>query len=365
MVNNNQLQELAKLALDGIVPFQTNLDRRNTVAMGLTAAQNMDDDLKKAWEAVLDLRMALGPWSQNQNKTESEIRSILNNCEASIQELERVATEAVGMEGIDWRIRYLQETMDEVTHKLMRRLPGVFFDTLQLTAPSITSEASDLPSVQTTPIPPQLIFPGQQLQIICVLGQRLRDITQTVNTKRDKETLKYLCEVPIPLCGLNCMMERQLWRLQDLRDGGGLGFTIELFFLALRQLSSAPPSLDRPSSPELKKVFYTGTFNIIKFNWEKSKDSVGTQRILLELLCDLIIQGRGMFSDVRYPRYVVEMLLDLVGKMVEGLGQTGPHPHIDDLIDELTDESLGNHINIVLRDETLSTIRRSLDAVSS
>ena len=365
MVNNNQLQELAKLALDGIAPFQTNLDRRNPVAMALTAAQKMDDDLKKAWEAVLDLRLALEPWSQNQNKPESEIRSILNNCETSIQELERIATEAVGMEGIDWRIRYLQETMDEVTHKLTRRLPGVFFDTLQPTAPSITSEASDLPSVQTTPIPPQLIFPGQKLQSISILGQRLRDITESQNTERDKETLKYLREVPIPLCGLNYLMERQLWRLLDLRDGAGLGFTIELFFLALRQLSSASLSPNESSSSELKKVFYTGTFDVIKDNWTKSKDSAGTQRILLELLCDLIIQGRGIFSDFLYPRYIVEMLLDLVGKMVQGLGQRGPHPHIDDLIDELTDESLGNRMNIVLRDEALSTIHRSLVTVSS
>jgi hypothetical protein len=368
MVDNNQLQELAKLALDGIAPFQTNTDRRDTVEKALTATQKMDDDLKKAWEAVLDLRLALEPWSQYQNKTEFEIRSILNNCEASIQELERIATEAVGMEGIDWRIRLLQETMDEVTHKLTQRLPGVFFYELPSTTPNMISEASDLPSVQNTPIPPQLIFPGQQLQSIYILGQRLRDITKRQNTERDEETLnslKYLREVPIPLCGLNYLMERQLWRLLDLRDGGGLGFSIELFFLALRQLSSASPSPDESSSFELKKAFYTGTFDVIKSNWKKSKDSVGTQRILLELLCDLVIQGRGIFSDFLYPQYIVEMLQDLVGKMVEGLGQTGPHPHIDDLIYELTDESLGNRMNIVLRDETLSTIHRSLDAVSS
>jgi hypothetical protein len=28
----------------------------------------------------------------------------------------------------------------------------------------------------------------------------------------------------------NGLMKWQLWRLQDLRDGGGLGFTTELFF---------------------------------------------------------------------------------------------------------------------------------------
>ena len=232
----------------------------------------MDDDLKKAWEAVLDLRLALEPWSQNKNKTESEIRSILNQdiCKASIKQLEGIAMEAVGLNEIDWRVRLLQETMEEVTHKLTRRLPGVFFYELPPTAPKMISEASDLPSVQTTPspIPPQLIFPGQQLQSIYILGQRLRDITERENIEWGEESLKslkYLREVPIPLRGLNYLMERQVWRLVDLRDGGSLGFTIELFFLALRQLSSASPSPpDKSSSSELKKAFYTGTFDVIK-----------------------------------------------------------------------------------------------------
>ena len=60
------------------------------------------------------------------------------------------------------------------------------------------------------------------------------------------------------------------------------------------------------------------------------------------------------------------MLLDLVGKMVEGLGlQRGRHRHVDDLLDDLMDESLGNRVNTSLRDEALSIIHRSLDAVSS
>ena len=372
-------QELAKLALDGLAPYQTDLDlcNQDTEAMALTAARKMDNDLRRAWEAVLDLRLALEPWSQNKYKTESEIRSILsqNNCEALIQELERIAMEAVGLKEIDWRILVFQATMDEVTHKLMRRLPGVSFDTLQTTPPSLTSEAFDLPSVKSTLIPPQLVFHGQQLQSISILGPRLRDVTKRQNTAWDEETLKslkYLREVPIPLCGLSCLMERQLWRLVDLRDGNGLGFTIELFFLALRQLLSASPPPDKSSSSEvisdgeLKKVFYTGTFDVIKSNWRKSKNSAGTQRILLDILCDLIIQGRGIFSDFHYPRYIVEMLLDLVGKMVEGLGlQRGPHPHIDDLLYDLMDESLSNRMDIDLRDEALNTIHRSLTTVPS
>ena len=123
-------------------------------------------------------------------------------------------------------------------------------------------------------------------------------------------------------------MEYQLWHLLDLRDGDGLGFTIDLFFLALRQLSSAAPSEspDTPSSSKLREAFYTGIFDVIKSNWEKSKNLAGTQRILLDILCDLIIQGRGMFSDFCFPRY------------------------IDDLLNDLMDESLRNRTNIRLRD---------------
>ena len=38
IISNNQLQELAKLALDGMAPFQTYIGRRNTVAMALVTA---------------------------------------------------------------------------------------------------------------------------------------------------------------------------------------------------------------------------------------------------------------------------------------------------------------------------------------
>jgi hypothetical protein len=91
--------------------------------MALPAAQKMDDDLKEAWNAVFDLRLALEP-CQNQDKTESEIRSILNQdtCQELIQKLERIAMEVVGLKGIDWRIGLLQKTMDDVTHELTRRL---------------------------------------------------------------------------------------------------------------------------------------------------------------------------------------------------------------------------------------------------
>src|SRR6266566_4121858 len=106
-------------------------------------------------------------------------------------------------------------------------------------------------------------------------------------------------------------MQRQLWRLQDLRDGDGLGFTVELFFLALSQL------LSTSSSKESHSALYTGTFRAITSDWSKHKDSAATQKLLLD-----IAMSRDEFGW-QYPAYIVDEFLLLLGNIFEG--QTGPH----------------------------------------
>jgi hypothetical protein len=352
MLDGNTLQEPAKFALDRIARFQTDYGGPDTMA--LAAAQKIDDYLKKAWASVVDLHLAFEPWSQN--RTEPEIRGILASREGSILELERIAIEAVGVEDVDWRISLLVDTIDKATHKLIRRLPGVSLSELEPAAPITTSESL----AGTSPVPSQLIFPGQQIRSLRSLGQGLRDMIEGRDAERHEETLKRLetlRETSVALRGLHCSMKRQLWRLLDLRDGGGLGFTIELFFLTLRQLSSASLSY------ELKKDLYAGTFRSITSNWRKSENSFGTQRILLDLLCDLVIRRRGVFSDFSYPPYIVDLLLDLVGKMVKGHG--GLHPHINDVMQELRDDEDGNRMDHDLRDKAWNVIFSYLDTASS
>ena len=365
MINDNRLQELAKFALDGIKYLQQDYAASTSVAstsaasryVALTDAQRIDNYLKKAWESVEDLLLAFEPL-ESQDMTKTNIKGILNSCEASISALERIAIEAVGLEDIDWRISLLQEVMDKATKKLMRHLPGVSFSELKPVAPILISEAFDLSSFESTPFPSRLIFFGQQIQSLCTLGQRLRDIIEDQNTEMHEETLKSLRslrEIPIVVRRPNHIMKRQLWRLLDLNDGDGLGFTIELFFLAVRQLSSA--SL----SDELKKEFFTGTFTNITSNWEKSKNSDGTQRVLLDLLCDLVIPRRGVFSDHAYSPYIVNMLLDLVGKMVKG---HGGEPHISEVIQELRDFDTRNVMDGGLGVEALRAIGPPSDPAS-
>jgi hypothetical protein len=226
----------------------------------------------------------------------------------------------------------------------------------------IISEAFDFSFFETTPVSPQLFFPGQQIQSLCTLGRRLRDIIDDQNTEMHYEALKSLetlPNIPVELRRFNDPMKRQLWRLLDLRDGGGLGFTIELFFLTLRQLSSTTS----PESSELKEVFYTGTFKVITSNWVKSKHSAGTQRVLLDLLCDLVIPSRGVFSNFSYPPYIVDKLLGLVEKIVKG--HQGEHDHINYVIQELKDDDLLNIMDSGLRDRALNAIGPSSNIASS
>ena len=119
-------------------------------------------------------------------------------------------------------------------------------------------------------------------------------------------------------------MERQLWRLQDLRDGDGFGFWVELSFLTFGQL------LVISLSPGTQSSLIPGMFEMVTSNWRKHKHSIGTLRAILNLICDIAIIDRGLLSDYHFPNYLTDRLLVLLENMVEG--QSGSH--IDEAIDE-------------------------------
>jgi hypothetical protein len=114
-------------------------------------------------------------------------------------------------------------------------------------------------------------------------------------------------------------LQRQLWRLQDLRDGCGFAFTVELFFLALEQLLST-------SSKNSHFALYTGTFRAITSDWSKHKNSHGTRKLLL----DVALSRSYDFQD-EYSDYIVDEFLELMGKIFKG--QEGVH--IDEEVQQL------------------------------
>ncbi|KAH9051496.1 hypothetical protein EDB87DRAFT_1664395 [Lactarius vividus] len=236
------------------------------------------------------------------------------------------------MEAIDRAISWISHWIHSINADLIVHLPGVSFDEFERTE-LIQPTQFFSPSVsEGQAFTPQLIFLHQRLRLLCSYAPKLRDIIdgrghgayhdilESLRTLRDDPDRRR------SIVNQRHLMERQLWRLQDLRDSGGFGFSVELFFLALAQLLSvASPRRDAHST------LYIGTFRAMTFSWRQHKHCMGTQRVILNLVCDLAIPGRGIFSDFNYPRYITNELLVLLGNMVEG--QSGSY--IDDAMKEL------------------------------
>ena len=355
ILSSNRLQVLAAYAVSGLARFQSEYGRPDDT--GRRSAQKIEDCLKTAWERVEEIRRAFEPWTQK--RTKEQVEEILRNYEQHISELERIKVDADGMEDVDWRISLYQDAMDEDTFRLARLLPGVFFDEPRRAESSLICDTFNAQATGGAPVPPQLIFPGQQVRALARLGSKLREVLDGQVADGHEEvldSLKSVDQVHASLRRPNGLMNRQLWRLQDLRDGGGLGFTIELFLLSLRQL------LTIPSLHESNSVFYTGAFKTITSRWEEGKGSLGTQHILLNIICDLIIQGRGVFSDFSYPERITTMLVDMTGSMLRDYA--GPDGHIRVAVREIASVDSRICMDMGLQRKALETLPQHVGSVS-
>ena len=123
-------------------------------------------------------------------------------------------------------------------------------------------------------------------------------------------------------------MERQLWRLFDLRHGGSFGLSVEFFFQVIAKLLFSAPSQDTHSA------LYMGTLKSISSGWRQHRGCIGTQRVILNLICDIALYERGVFSDgPNFPRKITTELLRLLEKMMEE--QSGSRLHIEDAMMQL------------------------------
>jgi hypothetical protein len=351
ILGSNRLEVLAGYAVSGLARFHSEYGQPDEA--GSKSAQRIDKYLKTAWERVEDLHRGFEPWTQK--RTREQVEEILRNHEQHILELERIKVEADGMEDVDWRISLYQDAMDDATYRLTRQLPGVSFDKLQQSESFLINDTFNVPATGSTPATPQLIFPGQQVQALTRLGLKLREVLDgqvAEGYEEVLESLKHVDRVSISLRRPNGLMRRQLWRLQDIRDGGGLGFTVELFFISLRQLLSIP------SLHESNSVIYIGAFKIITSHRMESKKSLGTQLTLLNIICDLIIRDRASgvfaFSDFLYPEPITTMLLDMVSNMLQGYA--GPDGDIRDAVKEIESVEPRNCMNTKLRRRALAAI---------
>ena len=125
------------------------------------------------------------------------------------------------------------------------------------------------------------------------------------------------------------LLQQTLWRLQDFRDGDGLGFAVELFFAALKQLLSTYPSLETYSA------LYIGTFKEITSDRKRYTKSIGT----FNLLFDVVISHQGFLRTFNYPDYIMDEVWELLGDVLDVLtdyatkGESNPDNAVRQLID--------------------------------
>jgi hypothetical protein len=273
----------------------------------LAGAQKIDETLQKARDCLIQLCYAL---RETEDLTE-EVIEILRSHESEISDLEQINIEANRLQDADYWIFDLQRTTSDASHEMISQFPGVLDDfDLNYQAPIPFSRFVEL---SRDPRKQQFIRPKKTLKSMCSPALTLRNILEgRGDVDAYKELLKNLENSPVLFGWQGDEIQRQLWRLQDLRDGGGLGFTVEIFFLALEQ------PLSTSLSNESHSALYTGTFRAITSDWGKHKDSLETQNLLL----DIAMSRRWEFGAV-YPAYIVDEFLLLLGNVFEG--QTGPH----------------------------------------
>ena len=273
----------------------------------LEAAQKMDETLQKARGCLFRLYDAL----RGRKELTEEVKEILCGHESQISELEQINIEADRIQRVDNGIFNIQNVINNYSHQIISQFPGVLDDfDLSDRAPIPFSRFVELSRDRRKL---QFIPPRQTLESMCSPALILHNILEGQDdADAYKELLKNLEIFCILSSWQGDEMQRQLWLLQDLHNGGGLGFTVELFFLSLSQLLSTSQSTTSHSA------LYTGTFRAITSDWSKHKNSLGTQKLLLG-----IVMSRRWDFNIHYPAYIVDEFLSFLDKIFEG--QTGPH----------------------------------------
>ena len=262
-------------------------------------AREVDETLWGAWERGMNLYRRI-----------SSTADTVRNIDGMQTFLESFDSETVN----------LKETINEVSHGITRHLPGVYFD-----FPDSSSEPFLQQTLELFSDPPKLRFISCRQPLNKYLDYLHRIERLQGNSPNSKSELeRAIKKVFWPKNHL----QRTLWSLQDLRDGGGLGFAVEVFLLTLKEL------LTTYTSQECYSSLYIITLKAITSDRKRYKHSLGTQNILL----DAIASEHSFLRAFNYPDYITDELWLLLGDMFEG--QTGPH--IDSAVQQLTEYQLND-----------------------
>ena len=363
LASDRNLRNHASLAMSSLPEDQYHPGERQTPT-------RIIGTFKKALDCLVELSDAL---ILAEDIKEEEARKILGDHETAISTLVGIGDQCD--DSADTWILAVQRDLVKTTHRIICQLPGIKFDDPDAKSAYLSqlreSHLSQLEEADLSqPKKPDLnqfkeLYLSQlkeshlsqfkesylsqlkesyrdphKFQFITT-SHRLKSISQLAHTFRNllkgqwnsdtfkegtddlQKVLKLLTDDPL---------RRDVWRLQDLCEGGGLGFTVELFFLALKQL------LSTSSSKESHSALLIGTFKAITSDSQSSeyKSSLGTQQLLL----DWVVSDNNIVfgSTDTYPDPIIDEFFSLLGTVLKG--QSGRH--IEVIVDQL-EKKLGSY----------------------
>ncbi|KAH9052785.1 hypothetical protein EDB87DRAFT_1655489 [Lactarius vividus] len=320
MLGDNSTQLDARIAIDNLsqLRFGTSEDSEEQTISGdidenaLKNARRIDNYFERARQfCVYRLREVFRP--SEEEATEEQVKEVLaRDHEDDISELEHIARIVLAsgrLADIDMPIYRINDSVASYGNGLILYLHGVYLDYFEPTEP-MKPKGFFNPTEDRPTFLPQFIFLHQRLRFLCSYSSPLRDVINGRGNDAYKDMLESLGIVWSELdnpdrnwTGVRRrhLMERQLYRLQDFRDA--------------------------------HSAIIVGTFRTISSEWRRYKHSIGTQQVILNLVCDLAILDHGLLSDTAFPRYLTDELLIFLANMVEG--QSGSH--IDDAMRKMED----------------------------
>ena len=303
---------------DKVLSLLTKHDDTGEDNGALTGARAIDENIQIARKCLYKLSHAL-TWTVDKMEVEAILKP-------EILKLDNIRIDAGHLENVDQCISGIQST---IAPQITSHFPGTSdeLDTAQVPFSHFVEMFRDPRQIQ-------FIRPGQILKSMCTIVPTLRDILEgQIDASAYKSLQENLMEFRSRTSNWQGdELQRQLWRLQDLRHGRGFGFTVELFFLGLKRL------LSKPEESESQYELYMATFRAITRDWKKQKTSIGTQKLLLD-----IALSRSVDFQSFYPPSVTDEFLKLLGNILEG--RMGPH--IDDVVRQLTSSHNRNDVFLV------------------
>ena len=270
----------------------------------------IDQYLKTGWDSALTLHLELTR-EVEPDKTEERFQEIVRSNKTEIAELEYT-----------WNILGWADEIDEAMITLVRTMMYATGGVLDYLPHAVTRWQPD-PRRQPdkgmraapTYLIPQFLPPRLLIQRLwlCVWAFRTISASGWGAGMYQPKSLGELSAPELRMTEISELMQdtqapikTQLWRMQDLRDGG-LVYILELFFVAIRSSKAA--------SHHSSRLLYIGTFRTITADWKEHRHAVWTQRLLVNLLRHVLPENNDAPAD-EVPGYIIDEFLHFVANML-------------------------------------------------